>query len=101
MFARTQSAILSDTHNRGCDVARRRNEGMVEQFAVARAAGQTVRAWSGKHGIAASTVHGWCRLPGFAARVESHRRALVGRELELLAEHHVRRAVTDDPPRAA
>jgi hypothetical protein len=80
-------------------VARRRNEGLAEQFAVARAAGMTTAEWCGRHGVAVSTANGWARLPWFRPRVQSLRMSLVGRELDLLAAHAVLRATRDDPPR--
>ena len=86
---------------RGCDVARRRNEGLAEQFAVARAAGMTTAAWCARHGVAVSTANGWGRLAWFEPRVRSLRLALAARQLELLAEHHVRLDTRDDPPRPA
>jgi hypothetical protein len=82
-------------------VARRRNEGLVEQLAVGRAAGMTVSDWCARHGVPAGTARGWARLPEFPARVEAHRLALVGRELTILAERSASRLIAGEPPRAA
>jgi hypothetical protein len=78
---------------------RRRNEGLAEQFAVARAAGQATKDWCGRHGVAVSTANGWARLPWFRPRALML--ALAARQLELLAEHAVRPDTAADPPRAA
>ena len=49
----------------------------MEQLAVGRAAGMTVREWCRRHGVAMGTAHGWLRSPGFAEKVRAHRFALV------------------------
>jgi hypothetical protein len=82
-------------------VARRRNEGLAERFAVAKAAGMTTADWCGRHGVAVSTANGWARLPWFRPRVRALMLALAARQLELLAEHAVSLDTAADPPRAA
>src|SRR4051812_15313827 len=88
-------AIPADTRTYserwGCDVARRRNAGLVEQFALALAAGSTVADWCRGCGVPTSTAHGWRQAaPGFAGRVEAHRLALVARELDRMADRLTR-----------
>lgn len=69
-------------------MARRRNVNLVEQLAVGLASGLSIRTWSQRHGVPTPTAHAWARtVPGFKAKVEAHRRVLVKRELELLADH--------------
>ena len=77
---------------------RRRNEGLVEQYAVGRAAGQAAAGWAARHGVGVSTVHGRARTEGFGEHVRARREALVARELELLAEHAVKVSTADPVP---
>lgn len=71
-------------------MARRRNLNLVEQLAVGLASGLSVRQWAARHQVPLPTAHAWARtVPGFKAKVESHRKVLVKRELELLADHAV------------
>lgn len=76
-------------------MARFRNVNLVDELAIGLASGLSVAQWSQRHSVPVQTAHAWRRTtPGFKARVESHRKALVKRELELLADHAVLRSTT-------
>ncbi len=65
---------------------------MVEQFAIGLASGLSVREWATRHGVPLPTAYRWRQAaPGFKARVESHRKILVKRELEAIADHAAQR----------
>ena len=73
---------------------RRRNQHLLEQLAVGRAAGLSVHEWADRHGVSLATAYRWQALPGFAARVLAHRKILVRQELAELAKHAALRTVT-------
>ena len=70
----------------------------MEQLAIGPAAGMTVAEWCRRTGCPTSTAHGWARLPDFPARVQAHRLALVGRELDRLADRLAMPTAGDPPP---
>ena len=67
-------------------MSRKRNMGLVERLAIARAGGITVAAWAKANHVPVSTAFHWAGTPAFREKVERHREELARCTLKCLAE---------------
>jgi hypothetical protein len=71
-------------------MSRKRNMGLVERLAIARASGITTKAWAAANGIPISTAMHWAGTPAFREKVERHREELARCTIARVAEHVAR-----------
>ncbi len=79
-------------------MSRRRNLGLVERLAVARASGITVREFAETEGIPLSTCFHWAQSPAFREAVVKHREALATATISRVAERVARRMIPELVP---
>ncbi len=76
-------------------MSRKRNMGLVERLAVARASGITVREFSAREGIPVSTCFHWAQSQTFRESVVRHREALAAATIGHVAERVARRMIAE------
>ena len=64
----------------------RRNQGLIDQMAIARASGVPVAVWARENRVSVSTAAHWEMEPIFRRRVTRLRRELARQTISLLAE---------------
>jgi hypothetical protein len=79
-------------------MSRKRNMGLVERLAVARASGITVREFATQNKIPLSTCFHWAQTPAFREAVLKHREALAAATISRVADHVARRMIAEPIP---
>ncbi len=79
-------------------MSRKRNLGLVERLAVARASGITVREFAETEKIPLSTAYHWCNSQAFREAVIRHREALAAATIVSLGERVAKRMIPELAP---